>query len=144
MKTSAALIAPLLLALGGCATTTPTLSELVPADPARVSFQQAPAADSASLTVARDKAFAGSAVNYLLLIDGRLAAKIATGEFVRFDLPAGEHILEIRHPSATLGAVGDAAVLKAEPAAKYFYRINSDVGVMRLLRTTEASLLEGL
>jgi hypothetical protein len=36
--------------------------------------------------------------------------------------------------------VGDSTTLRAEPGAVYFYRINADVGMVKLLRTTSEAL----
>jgi hypothetical protein len=92
------------------------------------------------VTIARDKSFAGSAVDYRIFLDGRLSAQLAWGEYVVFGVLPGERVIEVRHPSALVGAIGDSATLRADPKGRYFYRINSDLGQIRLLRTTEESL----
>ena len=126
--------------LTGCATNQPLMSELKPIAKERHFAANVPIEGGASVTLLRDQSFAGSAVDYRILIDGRLSAQLAWGEFVVMHVPSGERVIELRHPSATLGAIGDSTTLRAEPAAKYFYRITSDVGQMRLLRTTAESV----
>lgn len=128
------------LFIGGCATTIPTLSDSKKIPAEKYFAHQNPQQGSASLTVLRDRAFAGSAVDYRLLIDGTLSAQISAGEFATLYIPTGERVIEIRHPSAFIGTAGDSAILRAEENMKYYYRINSDLGQMRLLRTTEASI----
>jgi hypothetical protein len=128
------------LFIGGCATTIPTLSDSKKITPEKHFAYQNPQQGNASLTVLRDRAFAGSAVDYRLLIDGILSAQISAGEFATLYIPAGERVIEIRHPSAFIGTAGDSATLRAEENMKYYYRINSDLGQMPLLRTTEASI----
>jgi hypothetical protein len=126
--------------LVGCATTLPTIEASIPVPASRVLAFNAAGVGNATLTIVRDKSFAGSAVDYLLLIDGVLAARIGYGEYVALHIPAGERIIELRHPSPLVGAVGDSATLRVDPGARYYYRINSDVGQLRLLRTTAESI----
>jgi hypothetical protein len=125
--------------LAGCATTLPTIAELKPVAADR-RFANPTLGDSGvSLTVLRDKSFAGSAVDYRLFIDGKLSAQLAWGEFVTLPIALGERVIEVSHPSALVGAIGDSATLRAESGGRYFYRINSDLGQIRLLRTIEES-----
>lgn len=138
-RLAAAIIAAALVS--GCATTAPMLSELRPAPPTReYAFRTPKAGNDAMLTVLRDSAFAGSAVAYHLIVNGELAARIRAGEFVRLYVPSGDVVIEVRHPSAHFGAIGDSASLTAEPRGRYFYRINSDLGQIKLLRTTASSV----
>lgn len=141
MRSAMSLVATMAV-LSGCATTLPKLSELSPVPPARQLKQEKSASD-ATLTIARDKSFAGSLVGYKILLDGHLAAEISAGEFLVLGAAPGERVVEVRHPSALVGSIGDSVTLRAEPKAKYFFRINSDVGQIRLLRTTEESLRSG-
>lgn len=122
---------------------TPRQAELTPAAQARVFLLQDKLPGSASVTLLRDKAFWGAGVNYRVLVDGAIAADLGWGEWVSFQLQPGERLIELRHPSPTMGAVGDSATLNAQPNGHYFYRINSELGQMRLLRTTEASAVKG-
>jgi hypothetical protein len=128
------------MAVGGCATTTPTLAASKPVSTDRVLAFGSPIERSARLVVVRDQAFAGSLVAYDLLVDGTLAAKARTGEMVTFFVLPGERILEVRHPSPRLGAIGDSDTVRAEEGRDYYFRINSDLGQIRLLRTTAESL----
>jgi hypothetical protein len=132
--------AALIISASGCATTTPTLaaSKSVSAD--RILAFGSPAGNSARLVVVRDRAFAGSIINYHLLVDGTLAAKVGGGEVVTLFVDPGERILEVRHPSATMGAVGDSDTVRAEDGVACYFRINSDLGQIRLLRTTAESV----
>lgn len=124
----------------GCATTIPTMAELQPTPAERVFANQTRVEGNAELNILRDKAFSGSAIDYRLFVDGRLSAQLAMGEFVILSIPAGERVIEVRHPSSVIGAVGDSATLRAEPNAQYYYRVNSDFGQIRLLRTTADSV----
>ncbi len=124
----------------GCATTLPTISELEQVPEERRFAHQTSKEGGAVLTVLRDKAFTGGGVDYRLFVDGKLSAQLAWGEFVVLYVLPGERVIEVRHPSALLGAIGDSTTLRAEPDGKYFYRINSDIGQIRILRTTEDSI----
>lgn len=124
----------------GCATTMPTMAELDPVPAERVFANQARVVGNAELNILRDRAFAGCAIDYRLFVDGRLSAQLAMGEFVVLSIPAGERVIEVRHPNPMIGAIGDSATLRAEPNAQYYYRVNSDLGQIRLLRTTAESV----
>lgn len=92
------------------------------------------------MTVVRDKAFAGSLVAYQVLIDGTVAAKLRSGEMVTLYVGAGDRIIEVRHPSPSIGAIGDSETVRAEAGTSYYFRVNSDLGQIRLLRTTAESM----
>lgn len=128
------------VAVVGCATTVPTMSELQPIPENRIFANQLRADGNAELSIFRDKSFSGSAIDYRIFIDGELSAQLAWGEFVFLSLPAGEHVIEVRHPSTLIGAIGDSTTLRAESNAQYYYRVNSDAGQIRLLRTTVESI----
>ncbi len=138
------LILVVLLGTGGCATTVPTMAELQPAPENKIFANQVRTEGNAEVSVLRDKSFSGSVVDYRLLVDGKLSAQLAWGEFVVLSLPAGDRVIEVRHPSALVGSIGDSTTLRAEPNGKYYYRINSDHGQIRLLRTTVESVKPAL
>lgn len=127
-------------ALAGCATTLPTLQSTKPVPIERLTVTPSPGAETASITIVRDSAFAGSLVNYRILIDGIVMARIAAGEFVALSVPAGDRIIEVRHPSESLGAAGDAQTVHVEKGSNLYFRINSDLGQIKLLPTTAASV----
>ena len=118
------------------------MTDLKPVTEDRRFSNQTPSEGNVTLTVLRDKAFAGAIVDYSLLIDGKLCAEIGWGEFVVLYMLPGERVIEVRHPNPWAGSIGDSTTLRAELNGKYFYRINSDVGQIRLLRTTEESVTE--
>ena len=126
--------------LGGCATTVPTTADLQPTPQDRITTHRAKEPDSAMPTILRNKGFVGSAIDWRVLIDGTPAAQIAWGEFAVLYVKPGERIIEVRHPSPTIGMVGDSATLRAESGAAYCYRINADDGVVKLLRTTSEAV----
>lgn len=138
MKTC--LAALLLVVLTGCATTVPTTADLIPTPPDRITANKAKQPDSATITILRDKAFVASAIDWRILVDGALSAQVAWGEFAVLYLKPGERVIEVRHPSPTIGMIGDSTTLRAEPGAAYFYRINADVGMVKLLRTTSEAI----
>jgi hypothetical protein len=143
MKLRRLLVATIVLAgssLAGCATTTPTIaqSKSVPSD--RVLAFNSPDSGNVRLTIVRDKAFAGSAVAYQILIDGTVSAKLRAGEMATFYVGTGDRILEVRHPSSIVGAIGDSETIHAEAGNSYYFRINSDLGQIRLVRTTAESM----
>lgn len=89
-----------------------------------------------NLIVVRDNAFAGSMVKYQLFIDGFLVAKIGAGEHVELCVESGYRLIELKHPLPMIGAIGDSVEIQVHPSRKYAFRINSDLGIIRLLRTT--------
>lgn len=88
------LIAGLVLAsMAGCTTSpvSPARAKAVPPD--RLIHQSA-ADSNASITVTRDTGWiAGGGCYVGILIDGKLAARIATGESVTFGVASGRHLV---------------------------------------------------
>ncbi len=69
-----------------------------------------------------------------------LSCQLAVGEFTTLYIDAGERVIEVRHPNEWIGSIGDSNTLRAESDGRYFYRINSDIGQIRLLLTAESSV----
>ena len=126
----------------GCANITPRMQSLPPSPSDRVAAFRVPTEGAAEVHVMRPSSFAGVAINYQLSLDGQLAAAIGSGERVTLYVPPGEHLLELRHPSQILGATGDSASFTAVREGRYYFVINSDIGSMRLLRTTAGAVGE--
>ncbi|WP_368607501.1 hypothetical protein [Pseudomonas fulva] len=88
----------LIVALGvallmGC-TTSPVSSDKAKVAPGERIIYESPANAGSSITVTRDTGWiAGGGCYVGLLIDGKLAARLATGETVTFRVPEGRHIL---------------------------------------------------
>ncbi|MBF8674805.1 hypothetical protein IRZ53_07485 [Pseudomonas fulva] len=79
--------------LSGC-TTSPVSSDKAKAAPLERIIYESPAHAGSSITVTRDTGWiAGGGCYVGVLIDGKLAARIATGETVTFRVPEGRHIL---------------------------------------------------
>jgi DNA-directed RNA polymerase subunit H (RpoH/RPB5) len=126
------------LLLAGC-TTLPTINGTDPIPANRLFALQTETPGAAAVTIIRDSSFAGSAIRYRVLIDGMLAAMIWTGERATFYVQPGEHVIEVQHPDSGLGAIGDSDAVQAVASGRYFYRVNSDLGMIKLLRTTVVS-----
>ncbi|MDI2589878.1 hypothetical protein POF45_00325 [Pseudomonas sp. 681] len=83
-----------LVALAGCSTSPVPLSQakLVPKE--RVFATQAqPAVPFGTIVVARDTGTLGGGCYLAIYLDGDVAARIDTGEVVRFKVPAGDHLI---------------------------------------------------
>lgn len=79
--------------LAGC-TTSPVSSDKAKAAPLERIIYESPAHAGSSITVTRDTGWIAGGDCYVgVLIDGKLAARIATGETVTFRVPEGRHIL---------------------------------------------------
>lgn len=79
--------------LAGC-TTSPVSSGKAKAAPGERIIYESPAKAGSSITVTRDTGWiAGGGCYVGVLIDGKLAARLATGETVTFRVPEGRHIL---------------------------------------------------
>lgn len=136
-----AAVAAALLA-SGCANVTPRMQSLPQSPSDRLGAFRSPTEGSAEVHVMRPMTFVGIAINHQLSLDGQLVAAIGSGERVTLYVPPGEHLLELRHPSQILGATGDSASFTATSGGRYFFVINSDLGSMRLLRTTAGAVGE--
>ncbi|NII53553.1 hypothetical protein [Luteibacter sp. SG786] len=81
------------IAIAGCVTKPPRPDQLrqPPAD--RLLAFQSPTDGDATIVVTRDVGMSGSGCYGAIFIDGKVAAKVATGERATFHVPAGEHIV---------------------------------------------------
>lgn len=84
-----------LLALAGCSSYQADPDEVtaVPAD--RLLAYQAPVSGGGEVVVTRDLGLMGGGCYVAVLVDRKVAARIAVGEEVRFQVPAGNRILGI-------------------------------------------------
>ncbi|WP_321965363.1 hypothetical protein [Paraburkholderia sp. J7] len=83
------------IALTGCATepTPRTSSTSAPSERVTAYQTAAPGIDTGTLIVTRDSGFIGGGCFYAVSINGKLAARLDTGESSRFIVPAGEVLL---------------------------------------------------
>ncbi|MEX3986016.1 hypothetical protein AB4Y45_44915 [Paraburkholderia sp. EG287A] len=83
------------IALTGCASEPMSLTSATKAPSERVTAYQTvpPGIDSGMLVITRDSGFTGGACFYAVSINGKLAARLDTGETARFIVPAGEVLL---------------------------------------------------
>jgi len=127
--------------LAGCATSNyPPVSEFKPTPQERLFATHESSGNEAIVTVLRVAIMPGSLMNYHLLVDGKLAAKIGNGEFADLYVKPGERIIEIRHPHETMGFLGNSVALNAEPNERYFYYLHLNAGQLVLMRTTGESV----
>jgi hypothetical protein len=95
------IIAALLVTLLAACSTSPVRpqdAQPVPAD--RMFITRAPAADDGIVIVVRDEGLAGSGCGIDVLLDGKPAAFIGSGEKATFPAIAGQHMLTMQ-PSAS-------------------------------------------
>jgi len=92
-------LAILLLALAGCATTPVPISEATPVPAARHLAFKSPGVGTAPVVIRRDSGFQASACATQVFVNGALAAYIRSGEIVTLHVPAGAVIF---------GAMADA------------------------------------
>lgn len=140
MNTKSALILASVLSIQGCAATIPRIDKSMPVPAARIKIAESAAENRATVVVVRNNSFAGGGVGYELVLDGKPAAKIGSGEFTTFLVEPGQHLLEVRHPSQSLGAIGDSKSIDAKDRAAYYFYIASDLGQIKLIQTTGSAL----
>lgn len=83
-----------LVMLAGCSTSpvSPSEAKQVPID-RLVSFTSKPNEAYGTVIVTRDTGFMGGGCYVAIHIDGKLAARIDTGEVAKFYLPTGDHLV---------------------------------------------------
>lgn len=83
-----------LVALAGCSTSPVTSGQAVAVPTARILGYQALLKDGGALVITRDNGWlAGGGCFATVLIDGRVAARVGTGETVRLNVSQGRHII---------------------------------------------------
>ncbi|WP_460163674.1 hypothetical protein [Pseudomonas sp. S2_F03] len=128
MRTALTILAA--VALAGCATTpTPiNVAEQVPAD-AIYGFQSKPVADSGKITIVRDSGMTGSGCDLTIYIDGKRAAKMASGQKVSLYVESGSRNLGVGPEFSAL--CGSAAIrttpTEIRPGQDYLFRLSGDM-----------------
>lgn len=83
------------LVLAGC-TTTPVLDgQSKPVPPERLLTSQYPAEGKSTLVIARDKGWLGGGCYLSVLIDGKVIARMDTGESLQVSVEPGRHLLGV-------------------------------------------------
>jgi len=123
-------VLPLLL-LAGCSSWKPAQEEItqVPAD--RLLGYQAPLAKGGQLLINRDFGGMGAGCYVAVLVDRKVAARIAVGEQVRFQVPVGTRVLgigidEMDDTLCSKGRLRRELAVKVEPGSQQDFRIVSD------------------
>lgn len=125
-----------LVALSACTTKPPRPDQLRQPAPDRLLAYQAPADGDATVTLTRDVGALMSACYIAVFVDGKVAAKLATGEATTLHLPAGEHIIGAWNTGSGLCGYREGAdrreqstVLKAGDAKRFRITVNQGSGI---------------
>jgi len=87
------LVVPMVMALAGCVTKPPRPDQLRTPTPDRLLAFQDPSDGDATVIVTRDVGFQGSGCYGAVFVDGKVVAKVATGERITLHIPSGDHVL---------------------------------------------------
>ncbi len=87
------LVSAIALSVSACATKPPRLAQLRTPPPDRLLAYQSVSDGDSTVQVVRDIGSMGSACYHAVFVDGKVAAKLATGEVATFHVPPGEHVL---------------------------------------------------
>lgn len=80
--------------LAGCSTTPVPLGQADPVPKSRIfSHQSEPSEPFGTIIVARDTGTIGGGCFLAVYLDGKVAARIDTGEVVKFRVPVGDHLV---------------------------------------------------
>jgi hypothetical protein len=122
--------------LAGCITKPPRPDQLREPSPDRLLAYQAASDGDANIVVTRDVGFAGSGCYTAVFIDGKVAAKLATGERVTFYVPSGPRILGAWNTGAALCGYREGedrkevdATVKPGETRKFRITINPNAGI---------------
>jgi hypothetical protein len=89
----------------GCSTTEIKQSEAIQAPSSRIYKFQTPSSNTGKIIITRDEGFtSGGTCYYAVWINGELATKLDTKEYVTLHLNKGEHIIKVsREPNTAMG-----------------------------------------
>jgi len=128
MRTVLTILAAIMLA--GCATSpTPIISaEQVPAT-AIYGFQNKTAADAGKITIVRDNGLTGSGCDLTIYVDGKRAAKMASGQKVSLYLEPGNRNIGVGPEFSALCGSASIRTTPAEIRAgqDYRFRLSGDM-----------------
>lgn len=125
-----------LLALAGCVTKPPRPDQLRQPSADRLLAFQSPSDGDASITVTRDIGALQSACYMAVFLDGKVVAKLATGEVATFHVPAGDHIVGAWNTGSGLCGYREgedrreqATILKPGGAKRFRITVNPNSGI---------------
>lgn len=107
--------------LSGCAATTPMMEDRFDAD--AKSFKTAK--NKANIYVVREDAFAGSALLFQVLLDGKVRGAIAPGTYLLFDVKPGPHTVAVITQENA-----ESAKISASAGKNYFVEVTPTMGWM--------------
>jgi hypothetical protein len=124
------LTAMALIALAGCATTpTPVKTAVQVSSDSIYGFQEKTSEDAGKVTVIRDGGFTGSGCDLIFYIEGKRAAKIATGQKASFYVQPGD--INLGSGPIFSAACGSAAIrtisAKVRPNQESLFRLSGDM-----------------
>jgi len=103
------LLAILVTALTGCATTATRMDQTRPVTSDRIlAYQLNDESHTSTITIIRDQGFIGGGCYIYLYIDGILAGKVDVGEIASFYVTPGEHLLKVTQDGKGLCAVNQS------------------------------------
>jgi len=105
--------------LSGCSATVPVMKHKFDADAKRFQPQQR----KANIYVARENAFAGSAILFQVLLDGKVHGAIAPGTYLLFKVTPGSHTVAVITQENA-----DSAKIAVRPGKNYFIEIKPEMG----------------
>ncbi|WXL24741.1 3-isopropylmalate dehydratase [Ectopseudomonas mendocina] len=115
----------------GCSSWQVALEDIRPVPEDRLLSYQQPVENGGQITVARDKGGMGAGCYISVLIDRKVAARIATTEEAHFQVPAGTRVLGIGIDKAddtlcSKGRLNLERAVKVEPGSQQRFRIRTD------------------
>lgn len=133
-----------LMILAGCSTSPVSSSEAERVPTERLKAFQDPKGGSALMVVTRDKGlFAGGGCYTAVLIDGKVAGRLGTGETATFYLPEGRHIYGLSGDAeggglcaAQIGQVVRESAGEFKSGETQKFRISGDTNAWLELRPT--------
>ena len=132
--------AAILLALAGCSTSQVSLGQAKPVPADRVYAYKMRVAGSGMITVVRDEGHTGSLCAIGLFIDGKIAARVETGEKVGLYVPAGQVVIGAAYQGSGIcgmGAERRERDITVSAGQDKIYRIATGAdGVIDVLPTT--------
>lgn len=130
--------------LAGCGTTPVSSRDAKPVPPSRILGYQSSVKDGGTVVVVRDNGWtAGGGCYVAVLVDGRVAARVGTGEMVRLQLSPGRHIVGMSGDAEGGGLCGmqigqpiKETAAEIRPGETQKYRISGDTNGLDLRPTS--------
>jgi hypothetical protein len=95
--------------------------------------------EAAEIVIVRTKSFDGKAISFNIVWDGENLVAIRNGEYTKFKVGEGKHVIGVRQPGQHLGEEAKPEIVNiyCDPGEQYFFIVRPSLGTPSIERVPE-------